>query len=394
MVFASALMAWASVPLGYCLALLGWRVSSLEVVGITGQHALYFALNALPLLLAYGLQWAGFDSSFGGRALLAGVCVYLLQRTYIALVRGPEPVRQDLRGKVYVVTGANSGIGKETARLLVLWGGTVVMACRNLERGEDARQDILKTTKAFSHRVKLLQLNLSDFDSVRAFPGLLDKAGICRLDCLILNAGLMMDGRKVAPNGVEATFLANHLGHFLLTNLLQDLIVATARQYGQARVVVLSSSIHKISSCQALLDDPNSERGYTMFTAYGKSKLANLLFANDLSRRLKALHPGITVNSLHPGNVNSHVTQNMNIVMRTLNVLFAPVLVFFRKTVRQGAFTSVYVATSPELEGVTAQYFNNCSRAPVSKEALNETAAAELYRVSTAMVEAASRKQE
>jgi WW domain-containing oxidoreductase len=330
--------------------------------------------------------------------------ILLIRETWQELIRGPIPIKQDLKKKVFVVTGANSGCGKETARMLAEWGGIVIMCCRSMSRGEAARQDILKTTKATESDVKLFELDLASRDSIHKFVAIWNAAGIDRIDGLVLNAGVMLSVREETSEGVEMTMMCNHFGHFLLTHLLRPALEKTAEEHDEARIVVVSSGLHKSMSCKGLLTDPDTElEEYGMFKAYGKSKLANMLFAHELSRQLVIAKSKVTCNSLHPGNVKTEVTRNLGPVMAFLNQLFAPFLDLFRKQPHHGAYTPVHVATSPELKGKSGDYFVHCAPAEKSKDADDSEAAEKLWHMSEEVVgilatsngrEAASAEQE
>ena len=201
---------------------------------------------------------------------------------------GPPP---DLTGKVVVVTGANSGIGKETAAALAGMGATVAMAARSPESGPAAVEEVRRRTGGDVHD---LRLDLADLDSVDAFADeVLERFD--RLDVLVNNAGLVVGRRRVTVDGFEETVGVNHLGHFHLTRRLLDRLVASA----PARVVVVSSMAHKGATNGMILVDLQSELSYEQMDAYAKSKLANVLFARELAHRLAGT--GVTVNSLHPG---------------------------------------------------------------------------------------------
>lgn len=195
-----------------------------------------------------------------------------------------------IEGKVVIITGANSGIGKETAIDLARRGGKVYIACRDIKRGDDALTEIKRESK--SENVYFRQLDLASLDSVRKFSREFHELEP-ELHILINNAGVMACPRALTKDGFEMQLGTNHLGHFLLTNLLLDLLKAAT----PSRVVVVSSILHRIG--QINTNDLNSEKSYSKWFVYGQSKLANILFAQELAHRLEGT--GITVNSLHPG---------------------------------------------------------------------------------------------
>jgi NAD(P)-dependent dehydrogenase (short-subunit alcohol dehydrogenase family) len=204
-------------------------------------------------------------------------------------------------GKIVVITGANSGIGKETAIDLAKRGGKIYIACRDLKRGEDALAEIKE--KSGSKDVHFLQLDLASLDSVREFANNF-RSLESKLDILINNAGIMACPRMKTKDGFELQLGTNHLGHFLLTNLLLDLI----KEAAPSRIIVVSSILHRIGRIKK--DDLNSEKSYFKWLVYGQSKLANILFTNELSRRLEGTK--VTANSLHPGVINSELSKNLD----------------------------------------------------------------------------------
>ena len=258
----------------------------------------------------------------------------------------------DLHGKNAIVTGASSGLGIETARALAAAGATVTLPVRNLEKGEQVAADIRATTKNEAVRVALL--DLASFDSVRQFTDTFDQP----LHILINNAALMACPLTRSPNGYEAQFATNHLGHFLLTGRLIPQLKAAA----PARVVALSSVGHRLSPIH--FDDIHfTQRKYDKWLAYGQAKTANALFALELNRRLSPF--GITANAVHPGGImtglQQHLTQEEMTAMGWFDKDGHPHPIF--KTIAGGASTSVWAATTPELEGKGGLYLEDCNEA-------------------------------
>ena len=195
------------------------------------------------------------------------------------------------------------------------------------------------------------------------------------LDILINNAGVMACPKSYTKDGFEMQIGVNHLGHFLLTNLLMDCIIASA----PSRIVVVSSSGHAFTDINK--DDLNSRKSYKKIKAYSQSKLANILFARELSTRL--LNTGVTVNSLHPGIVQTELGRHMNSVFRSVyRILLKP----FYKTPFEGAQTQIRLAVDPALEGVSGRYFNNLEEEEPSKSAQNDETAAWLWDKSEQMI--------
>lgn len=289
--------------------------------------------------------------------------------------------KPDLRGRVVVVTGANAGIGKETAVALAAMGATVVMTARTRAKGEEARAEVRR--RSGSGAVELGDLDLSSFASIRAFAAwLLDRHD--RLDVLVANAGLILDTRRETAEGFEEMFGVNHLGHFLLTELLGERLVAGA----PARVVVLSSVAHRLAVTGLNRADLQSTQSFEGFTVYAQSKLANVLFALELARRLDGT--GVTVNAVHPGIVNSDFGADGD--TGALGALISALGRFVLRSPRSGARTSVLLASStkPRIASVTGGYFSHGRRWPPSGKARSVEEARWLWSESERLVAAAS----
>jgi len=297
------------------------------------------------------------------------------RRLYTFNVAGRPFQKVNLEGKVYIITGANTGIGLETARELILMGATVVMACRDTNRANKARDDVIASTKCAPSKVIVIKLDLCGFDSVKKFVKDFRSKGL-PLHGLINNAGLIKNERQLTQDGFEIVFTANHLSHFMLTNLL----LPDLEKVG-GRIVVLTSSLHK--NCEKFnSDDVMSEKKYEMFATYSQSKLANCLFVRELQRQLTKKNSKVTVNAVHPGLVRTEVTRHMSWFMQTGNTIAAPFMWTLQKTPKQGASCSIHVATSPKLEGKGGGYYFNSRKSPYGKAALDDEAARELWRIS------------
>ncbi|KAG5179747.1 hypothetical protein JKP88DRAFT_269076 [Tribonema minus] len=302
-------------------------------------------------------------SLMGMTAMLSGIMTY---RTHI-MGRAPEHV--DMQGKVVVVTGANAGIGLETAKALMGMGAHVILACRSEERAKEAIETMTRGllnvaalerprggVPTLRGKATFMPLDLCSLKSVRNFATEYRKRKL-PLDVLVLNAGVMMGRRTVTEDGFETTFAVNHLAHFLLARELLPLVERSA----EGRIVILTSALHK--SVKAFdFDDVQTEQRYSMFKAYSKSKLANVMFGIELHKRLQEQGSKVMVNMVHPGMVLSDISKNMRMYMRVLEELVRPILVLLRKLPVHGAYTSVYVATSPDLRrddgsAISGQYF-------------------------------------
>lgn len=269
-----------------------------------------------------------------------------------------------IAGKTCLITGANSGIGKVTARVIAEMGANVTIACRSRERGEPALEEIKKQSGNPS-----VELMICDFSSQSQIRRLAQefKSKHSRLDILVNNAGLMMNKRVLTEDGFETTFAVNHLGYFLLTNLLLDLI----KQSAPARIVNVASLAHKGGWIN--FDDLQSEREFRTMPVYRQSKLANILFTYELARRLEGT--GVTVNCLHPGIIGTNIARHFPWFIRAA-------LKLFFIGVEKGAETSIYLATSPEVENITGKYFDNKVEARTSRESYDEETARRLWEVS------------
>lgn len=299
-----------------------------------------------------------------------------------------NPIQAD--GKVVIITGSNTGIGKETALELAKRKATVYLACRDLAKCEEARKSIILESK--NRNVYCRQLDLASFESIKNFVKHFkseqvrrlkiastiqsnSKSFQNRLDILINNAGVMRCPRMVTTEGFEMQIGVNHMGHFLLTHLLLDFMKVST----PSRIVNVSSIAHTRGEINTA--DLNSEKSYDPAKAYEQSKLANVLFTRELAKRLDG--SGVTVNSLHPGIVDTELMRHMGV----FNSFFAKIIVYplmwpFLKTAVNGAQTSLYVALDPDLEKVTGKYFSDCKQKEVAAQGQDDSMANFLWKVS------------
>jgi len=283
-----------------------------------------------------------------------------------------------MQGRTVVITGANSGVGQATAVALARAGADTVITARHEGRGGQAVADIRRDSG--SDRVDLVVFDLADLASVRrGAERILDRCP--RIDVLVNNAGLVLSARTETMDGFEATFATNHLGPFLLTRLLTERLVASA----PARVVNVASTAHQGARRGLDFDDLQSTRHYRGMQAYSRSKLANILFTNELARQLSGT--GVTANSLHPGTVASGFARDDD--AKGFLAFGVKVIKPFILTPEKGARTSVYLASSPEVADVTGQYFVKCRAKTPSPAARDEAAAALLWSVSEELVDRA-----
>nr|KYP65416.1 WW domain-containing oxidoreductase [Cajanus cajan] len=259
-----------------------------------------------------------------------------------------------------IITGASCGIGAETARVLAMRGAHLIMGVRNMNAAKHVKEAILKEIS--TAKVDVMDLDLSSMASVRKFASEFISSGL-PLNILINNAGIFGTPFMLSEDNIELQFATNHLGHFLLTNLLLDTMKKTAHESKkQGRIVNVSSQGHHFTYREGILFDKiNDQSSYQKFRAYGQSKLANILHANELARLLKEDGVDITANSLHPGAISTNIHRHNSVLTGVVNML----LRLFIKNVQQGAATTCYVALHPQVTGISGAYFadSNLSKA-------------------------------
>ncbi|MCS6809174.1 MAG: SDR family oxidoreductase [Bacteroidota bacterium] len=270
----------------------------------------------------------------------------------------------NLEGKICLITGATSGIGKETARALASMGAHIILPARNLERAERVKADILQTTPRAA--IEIMECELASFASITSFVQSF-KARYSNLHILINNAGLIETKRKLSRDGIEMTFAVNHLAPFLLTKLLLD----TIQRSTPARIINVSSEAHHSTTIN--FDDIEGKKHYNGWRAYAQSKLANILFTRHLAIMLQGT--GISVNCLHPGVV---ATDLFDVIPAPFNFLIK----LFMISPAKGAETTIYLASSPEVEGITGEYFDKKKIAIPSIVARDADIAARLWQLS------------
>ncbi len=269
-----------------------------------------------------------------------------------------------MKNKTVIVTGANSGMGKVTATELAKKGAHVVMVCRNKQLGEAAKAEIMSASNNKS--IDLLIGDLSSQDSIRTLATEI-KNKYPQIDVLVNNAGLAFSNYQTSVDGVEMTFAVNHIGYFLLTNLLLDNLKAAPN----ARIVNVASSTH--AQAKMNFDDIGHKQKYTLFGVYNQSKLCNVLFTYDLAKRLKGTN--VTVNCLNPGPVKTNLSRDMSAVFKFIGGLFF-------LTPEKASETAVYLASSPEVEHVTGKYFTKKKAVESSKLSQDEAVQKKLWKLS------------
>ena len=272
-----------------------------------------------------------------------------------------------MKNRVCLITGASRGIGRETALALAEKGADLILVCRDRVRGEAVVAEA--QAKKGGGSVELVIADLSSQDDIRRAAAEVRKKHD-KIHVLINNAGVILMRREVTKDGFEGTFATNHLAYFLLTELLLDLVVAAA----PSRIINVSSKVHYNATMN--FDNLQGEKSYGGPRAYGQSKLANILFTKALARRLAGKN--VTVNALHPGVIASGFLQNNGGFYKLLMKVARP----FLMNEKDGAETTIYLATSPEVEGVTGKYFMKCKEARSNDESQDEAVQERLWKVS------------
>jgi retinol dehydrogenase-12 len=315
----------------------------------------------------------GFNVRTAALVALAAAATYGLRVFFAGGVNPHTAV--PLAGRTYIVTGANTGIGLETAQELARLNATVVLACRDAGRCDAAVARIRAADP--DARVEAMALDLSDLDSVRAFAAAF-KAKHSALHGLVNNAGVMMCPLSRTAQGFELQLGTNHLGHYLLTHLLLDVLKASA----PSRIINVSSRAHEQGSID--LEDLNFERrGYSPYVAYAQSKLANVLFTRSLARRLQG--SGVTAVSLHPGVIRTELMRHIPWA-ETAMAVTAPVVNVFTKSPWEGAQTQLYAALAPEAEvaPLAGAYLADCRAVASSNGAATDDQLAESFWAASA----------
>ena len=272
-----------------------------------------------------------------------------------------------MSGRVCVVTGASSGIGRATARALACLGATLAVVCRDRGRGEETVAAL--RTESGNAAVALFLADLSSQAEIRRLAAELSEC-YPAVHVLVNNAGVVNLRRSTTVDGIETVFAVNHLAYFLLTHLLLERLRGSA----PARIVNVASDAHRFGTID--LDDLGHARRYRAMRVYGSSKLANILFTYELARRLEGTR--VTANCLHPGAVATRLGQNNGRLATALTKLLRP---FFR-TPEQGAATAIYLASSPAVEGVSGRYFVDCKEARSSRASYDTDLALRLWHAS------------
>lgn len=280
----------------------------------------------------------------------------------------------DLTNRLCVVTGANSGIGKETVRDFARRGAYVIMVCRNEARANQARREIVKDTGHTGLEIVLADLAVQ-YDIRRAAEEI--TAQFDHVDILVNNAGYLPNEREVTADGIEKTLAVNHLAPFLLTKLLLN----SLQQAKEARVITVSSEVHRLGARVFDLDNLQLKNNFSPMKAYGLSKLCNIMFTYELAKQTH--DDAITANCLHPGVVSTQLSEEAGWATKLFYLMGKP----FMRSPEGGAQTSIYLATSDEVQNVSGRYFKNKQLASPSNIAFDDKKTAQLWEQSNKMTE-------
>lgn len=287
--------------------------------------------------------------------------------------------KRRLDNKVAIITGSNTGIGYQTALDFARRGAKVILACRDTKKAEKAAKQIQDVTG--NQNVQVEYIDLADLETVRAFAKKMNSE-LDKLDILVNNAGIMFCPNWRTKQGFEMQFGVNHLGHFLLTNLLLDLV----KKADKARIINVSSRAHY--DLRINWDDINWEKSYNTIRAYCQSKTANILFTKELARRLEGT--GISVLSLHPGAVITELTrytgESLFFLIPYLWDILYPVIRVILKTAEEGAQTTIYCAVDENIVQYNGCYMSDCKPKKPSEEARSQENATKLWDISCKMV--------
>ena len=302
---------------------------------------------------------------------------YLANRLYFSGTKYKSPKRLD--NKVAIITGANTGIGFETALDLAKRGARIIMACKDMKDAEKSAEQIIKQTN--NDQIEVEYLDLGDLDAVRSFCAHMNSK-LTRLDLLINNAGVMICPYWKTAQGFEMQFGVNHLGHFLLTNLMLGLLKKTE----SSRVITVSSCAHAFGTMN--WQDLNSEKNYSPVKAYCQSKLANILFTRELARRLQGT--GVSAVCLHPGAVRTQIMRYAGVTLiKSYPMIIKIGYIFYMlvtKSKYEGAMTSIYCSVADEISKFNGYYFSDCAPKKPTKEARSNEDAKRLWDLSCQMV--------
>ncbi|XP_055536762.1 retinol dehydrogenase 14-like [Wyeomyia smithii] len=300
----------------------------------------------------------------------------LLYKYYLHLTSGTIRSSRNIQGKTIIITGANAGIGKETARDLAKRGARIIMACRNMETAKQAQAEIIAETGNPNIIVK--HVDLSSLSSVRKFAQDIN-ATEAVIDVLIHNAGVSQAfDNRVTADGLDLTLATNCYGPFLLTHLLINLV----KKSDQGRIIIVSSKLYQFTSVRKDLSNINPINYFSLFPVelYNLSKFIEIMFTQEMARRLE--NTRITVNCLHPGVIDTGIWRNIPF---PANWLFKPIQMMLR-TPEQGIRTTVFLTVSPEVENISGKYFRWCQLAKLNQRVQNKDIQQRLWEAAKTLV--------
>ncbi|KAI5665170.1 hypothetical protein M9H77_24493 [Catharanthus roseus] len=281
-----------------------------------------------------------------------------------------------------IITGATSGIGAETARVLAKRGVRIIIPARNLKKAAIVKENILREIPEAD--ITLLEIDLSSIASVNRFCSQFLSLGF-PLNILINNAGKFSQKLEFSEDKIEMTFATNYLGHFLMTEMLMEKMIETAAQSGiEGRIVNVSSVIHHwVKKDHFIFHQMLNPNKYNGTRAYAQTKLANILHAKHLAKHLKETKANVTINAVHPGMVKTGIIRDHKGFITDSIYFMASKLL---KSTSQGAATTCYVALSPQTEGVSGKYFADCNESHCSNLANDEAEAHKLWKLTTSLI--------
>jgi NAD(P)-dependent dehydrogenase (short-subunit alcohol dehydrogenase family) len=297
------------------------------------------------------------------------IAIAILAKIYTICSMGLCSCRRDMSGKTVIITGGNRGIGKETARELAERNARVIIACRDINEANQTINELIVSTR--NPQIFAKYCDLSSFSSIKSFADDIIR-NESHVDVLICNAAnIPFRGKHLTEDGLEKQFGINHFGHFLLTNLLMDLLVKS----GASRVIVVSSLMHYFGNID--FDNINFEKyNRSPYFVYCNTKLANILFVKELAKRLNGTK--VTANALHPGLVKTDINQTVWFIKNFIQ----PIAYLWAKNARQGSQTTVHLAVAEELENVSGKYFADCKETRSSLRSRDEKLAQKLWTLS------------
>ncbi|XP_065091553.1 retinol dehydrogenase 14 isoform X1 [Ochlerotatus camptorhynchus] len=307
--------------------------------------------------------------------VVSGIAIFLsLFKYYLYITCGKITSSRNMEGKTVIVTGANSGIGKETARDLAKRGARVIMACRNMKTAQQARDEFIAESK--NKNIIIKHVDMSSLASVRIFAqDIITTESV--VDVLIHNAGVAQGLKTmVTSDGLEFTLAINYYGPFLLTHLLIDLL----KKSDQGRIVVVSSKLYRYARMKQDLSNINPTNTLFPTKLYNLSKFMEIMFTQELARRLQGTR--VTANCLHPGVIDTGIWRNIPF---PLNMLFKPIQWCLR-TPEEGARTTLYLTVSPEVESISGKYFRGCKLTEINDHVQNKELQGKLWEASKPLV--------